>query len=169
MQTPPPRSRAADRPWHRAPAPRSWVPWSGFRGSRRSTRPPSRTSLRAAAGARPTPNLRGSAARSDVGCGCPRAANEVSRPYKSARCTPPAAPTATPPAPLLGLPSFWGLVFKIFRNIFYRKFFSPNPYLKRLISDEKFIAALQKSHFPASGLRHPLLTLVDWAKVPERC
>jgi hypothetical protein len=43
----PPRSRVADRPEHREPAPRSWVPWSRFRGCRRSTWPPSRTALRA--------------------------------------------------------------------------------------------------------------------------
>ena len=41
------RVRATDRPGHRQPAPRSWVPWSRFRGCRRSTWPPSRTALRA--------------------------------------------------------------------------------------------------------------------------
>ena len=100
----PPRSRAADRPRHRAPAPRSWVPWSRFRGSRRSTWPPSRTSLRAAAGARPTPNLRGSAARSDVGCGCPRAAKGVSRPYKSAPVRPARRPHRYAPGSAPGAP-----------------------------------------------------------------
>ena len=68
----PPRSRAADRPGHRQPAPRSWVPWSRFRGCRRSTWPPSRTALRAVRRFAGNARLRALTGRSGrtLGAGC---------------------------------------------------------------------------------------------------
>ena len=93
----PPRSRVADRPQHRQPAPRSWVPWSRLRGCRRSTRPPSRKALRAFRRFAGNARLRtptGCSGRT-LGAGCLVVSSMLCGIRSLSRCSP-----ARPPPPL---------------------------------------------------------------------